>query len=316
MKLFELGGQDGQSVANAALRNEVVNQMRLETRIFEFLEWYQMSGSADTPKKASTETGGDERTINADFAGVTGAPALGSVALKILGDKIVTDKAYERRYISIGSERLSELRSFSRGLARHFVNRFVNGDTVDAKQFDGLKKRCTGVRLTSVDGGADGFQVVLGNSDTAVKSQQKFIKALGSMINRVNPTILVMNGDVIAYIEEIEKQFVRLDNIDGVTELALTRYKNIPVINAGRAKDDATLVIGLNETKGANVDCTSIYAVKTGERLDTTLATNVGLVVDDLGLVGTQYITNVELDVDMEILSAYGAQRMEGVRLA
>ena len=135
------------------------------------------------------------------------------------------------------------------------------------------------------------------------------------MIQRVNPTILVMGGDTIAYIEEIEKQFVRTDNIDGVTELALTRYKTIPVINAGRAKDDSTLVIGQAETKGANADCTSIYAVKTGEREHTTLATNVGLVVDDLGLVGTQYVTNVELDVDMDILSAFGAQRMEGVRL-
>jgi len=159
MKLFELGGQDGQSVANAALRAEVVNQMRLETRIFEFLEFYTMAGSADTPKKSSAETGGDERTINADFGGVTGAPALGSIALKILGDKIVVDKAYERRYVSIGSERLSELRSFARGLARHFVNRVVNGTVVDPKQFDGLKVRCTGARLTSIDGGADGFQV-------------------------------------------------------------------------------------------------------------------------------------------------------------
>jgi hypothetical protein len=208
------------------------------------------------------------------------------------------------------------LRSFAKGLARHFVNRFVNGTVVDPKQFDGLKVRCTGARLTSIDGGADGFQVLLGNSDAAVKSQQKFIKALGTMINRVNPTILVMDGDTIAYIEEIEKQFIRLDNIDGVTDLALTRYKTIPVINAGRAKDDSTKVIGLAETKGVSNDCTSIYAVKAGERENTTLATNVGLVVDDLGLVGTQYVTNVELDVDMDILSAYGAMRMEGIRLA
>lgn len=315
MKLFELSGRDGQSVGNAALRAEVINQMRLESRIFEFAEFYQMAGSADAPKKASTETGGDERTINNDFAGNTGAPTTGSIALKILGDKISVDKAYERRYVSIGSERLSELRSFARGLARHFMNRFINGTTVDPKQFDGTKVRCTGARLTSIDGGADGFQVLLGNSDAAVKSQQKFIKALGQMINRVNPTVLIMNGDTIAYIEEIEKQFVRLDNIDGVTELALTRYKNIPVINAGRAKDDTTNVITLTETKGASNDCTSIYAVKFGERENTTLATNVGLVVDDLGLVGTQYVTNVELDVDMEILSTYGAQRMEGIRL-
>lgn len=316
MKIFQLAGADGQSVGNEALRSVVVNEMRSETRIFEFAEFYSMVGSADSPKKASTETGGTERTINNDYTGVTGAPTAGSIALKILGDLIKTDQAYERRFVNIGSERLSQLKSFSRGLARHFVNRFVNGDKTDAAQFDGLKVRCTGGKLTSVDGGANGFQVVLGNSDAAVASQQKFIKALGTMINRINPSVLVMNGDLIAYIEEIEKQFIRLDNIDGVTELALTRYKNIPVINALRAKDDVTEVIPNTETMGVSTDCTSIYAVKFGEKENTTLATNVGLVVSDRGLVGTQYVTSVELDVDMEILSAFGAQRIQGIRLA
>lgn len=317
MKLFELNGRDGQAVGNADLRSIVVNEMRLQTPLFDFAEFYQMSGSADTPLKPLASAGGDERTVNNDFSGNITAPSLGSIALKILGDRILTDKAFERRYQSITSARLSDLKSFARGLARHFMNRMVNGSVnSDAKQYNGLAVRCTGEKLVTVDGGANGFIVALGNSDNAKRSQQIFIKAIDLLISRVNPTILLLNQDVKSYIEAIAKEFITLQNIDGVTDLVLTRYKGVPVVLSGRAKNDATEVITNSETLGTSSDCTSIYAIKFGERADTTFATNVGLVVDDLGLVGTQYITNVELDVDMEILSTYGAQRLRGIRLA
>jgi len=317
MKLFELNGRDGQAVGNEALRAIVVNEMRIQNPIFEFAEFYQMTGAADSPRKAANALGGAEREVNSDFDDNPTTPSLGAISLKILGDKICTDKAWERRYVSIASERLTQLRSFSRALARHFVNRMVNGSVAsDPKQFNGLAVRCTGPRLKTLGNSENGTVVALGNSDSAKRSQQLFIKAIDQLIELVNPSVLLMNSDVKSYIEAIAKEFITLNTIDGVTELTLTRYKGVPVINAGRAKDDATPVISNEEVLGESNDCTSIYAIKFGERMDTTFATNVGLVVDDLGLVGTQYVTNVELDVDMEILSTYGAVRLQGIRLA
>jgi hypothetical protein len=320
MKLFEFSGADGQQGNNSdpALRAIVANEMRLETPIFEFAEFYQMGGSADTPLKASTQTGGNERAINSDFGGNATAPSLDAIALKIIGDKIMTDKAYERRFgpngAGIESERLRQLKAFSRSFARHFVNLLING-AISATQFNGLKALCTSTKLVSIQDGADGDVVVLGNSDNAKRSQQKFLKALDLLIDTVNPSCLLMNSDAKSYIEAIARDFVSLTTIDNVTSLVLTRYKGVPVINARRAKDNATQVITSAETKGESDDCTSIYAVKFGEKIDTTLATNVGLAVDNYGLVGSQYVTNVEMDIDMAILSAYAAQRMEGIRL-
>lgn len=322
MKLFELSGATEQvSNNNAALRAVVINEMRLAAPIFEFAEFYTMSGNADAPRKSASVAGGTQRALNANYTPQEGSPSFGAVALKIYGDTVFTDQAHERRGQDIGSERVRQLRSFAQGLGRHVQDHIVNGDaTGTPTQFDGFKFQVDASHKLTVNAGVDGFVIALGNSDDAKRSQQLFKKALDNMIAKVvgGPSCLVMGPDMVAVLEAIGMEWVRTTTLQEALTQNFLVYGGlrVPIVNAGYKKDGTSLVIGLNETKGASTDCTSIYAVKFGEKENVTLATNVGIEVKDLGLVGQQYQTSVDFDIDLEILNPAAAWRLEGLRLA
>jgi hypothetical protein len=318
MKLLQLSGQTQQANdENAALRAVVINEMSGAAPILNFAEFYEMTGNADTPLKAATAAGGAERTINNDYPDNRTAPTYGSVALKIYGDKIETDLAYERRGLDIGSERTRQLVTFSQALGRHVQDHIVNGDAdSDAKQFNGLKKRIGTNESIVLGGGANGAQVLLGNSDSAVASQQMFKEYVDELLASVvgGASVLLVPPKGISRMTTIGMQFVQKGAVDAVFAEQLGVYNGVPVVNAGYKKNGSSLVIGYAETQGTSTDCTSFYAVRFGEKENTTFATNVGVQVKDRGLVGVLYTTMVDFDLDMEILNPKSAWRLKGIR--
>lgn len=314
MRLEQLSGETSQrSDSNPALRAVALGEMRGVSQIFDFAEFYSFVGNADAPKKPAAEAGGSERTINNDYVGVVGAPNYGAVTLQIFGDKVKTDIAYERRGGNVESERVRELQSFARGLGRYFVYQLINGTGV-APQMHGLKVLIQAAQTLTL-GGADGATVPLGNSDANKVLQQAFIEKLDELIASVGQNaILVMNPKMISRLSAIAREYMQFTNINGVFG-PVTMYNNVPIINAGYSKDMITPVLPQNEVVGVSNDCCSIYAVRYGEKADTTIGTNVGLQVRDLGLVATQYTTLVEMDADQTILGATSAWRLQGVRL-
>lgn len=313
MKLAELSGSTKQTVdLNPALRTIAIGEMYKATQLFNYAEFYSMIGNSDAPKKVATEAGGSERAINADYTGANGAPAYGSVTLQILGDLIKTDLAYERRGGSIESERERELKSFASGIGRYFMYQFING-TGSSNQIAGLITQIQASETLSM--GVNGAQVPLGNSDANKGAQQAFLEALDSLIASVGAGgVLFMNPKTISRLTAIAREYVKVDNVDGVFGL-VTSYNGVPIVNSGYSKDKTTLVQGQAETVGTSSDCCSVYCVRFGEKVDTTIATNVGLQVRDRGLVGVQYNTLVEMDAQVAILNAKSAFRLKGVRL-
>jgi hypothetical protein len=314
MKLEQLSGETSQvSDSNPALRVVALNEMRSASQIFEYAEFYSFAGNADKPKKAATEAGGSQRAVGNDYTPVAGAPDTADVALAILGDKIQTDIAYERRGGSVDSERVRELQSFSRGLGRYFMYQLINGTGLN-NQIAGLKALIASGQTTALD--TNGLQVVLGNSADAKAVQQAFIEALDSLIASVGQgAVLIMPPKLISRLSAIAREYIKVDSVDGVFG-AVTSYNGIPIVNAGYSKDKVTPVIPFTEACGTTLTgCGSIYCVKFGEKEDVTIGTNVGLQVRDLGLVGTQYTTMVEMDAQLAILALTSAQRLKGILL-
>jgi hypothetical protein len=317
MKLLQLFGQTQQASDENVLRAVVINEMLGAAPVLNFAEFYEMTGSADTPLKAATAVGGAERTINNDYNTNLTAPVYGSVALKIYGDKIETDLAYERRGLNIGSERTRQLVKFAQGLGRHLQDHMINGDVdSDPKQFNGLKKRIGANESIILGGGANGAQVLLGNSDAAIASQQMFKESVDQLLAGVigGASVLIVPPKGISRMTTIGMQFVQKGAVDAVFADQLGVYNGVPVVNAGYKKDGSSLVIGYAETQGTSTDCTSFYAVRFGEKENTTFATNVGVQVKDRGLVGVLYTTMVDFDLDMEILNPKSAWRLKGIR--
>jgi hypothetical protein len=322
MKIFELNGQsNGQSAGGEsdALRQVVIAEMRAESPILEDIEFYTMIGSADTPRKNATALGGANRAINAAWGANTTAPAFGAVALKILGDQVQTDRAYERRGGDIGSERLRELKAFSRSLARYFTDQVFNG-ALDATHFSGLYELVDASMIFNLNGDANGSSVTLGNSDAARASQQKFLEAIDVLIQETGATVLAMPTKVRSRLITLGRDFVTVSNVtDAIgNPVQLLTYNGVKVVVPGYKKDKASgPILTSTEVLGTSgAACSSVWALRPGEKVDLTYATNVGVEVADRGLQGNLYTTDVEFDADSELLDIKALGRLRGVIIA
>lgn len=316
MRLDQLSGDILQQAdSNPALRAVALANLRASSQIFEYAQFYSFLGNADLPKKAATEAGGSQRSVDSDYAAVTGSPTYGNVALQIFGDKLLTDIANERRGGNIESERVRELITFCSRMGKYFMYQIINGSGTPP-QMHGLKNLIQAAQIFTLGGGSDGGYVPLGNSDTNKADQQAFLESLDNLINHAGAgAILIAGPKMISRLTAIAREHVLYTNVDGVFGLVAI-YNGVPIVNAGYSKDLTTLVISETDTVGDSINnCTSIYAVRFGERQDVTIGTNVGLQVRDLGLVGTQYSTLVEMDADLTILNPLAAWKLQGIML-
>jgi len=301
----------GQISSSDAVTAQVVAAAASRATVLEFAEFYKMIGNADYKKKAATATGGQFRALDNDYADNKVAPEYATPALKILGDKVQVDQAYERRGLDVASERARQLLSFARNLGKQFQNYFFNGDTaVSANQFNGLKKIMPGGQVITAS--TNGLDVVTGNDNTAKKAQQAFLEALNLLIRTIDggAQVLFMNGYVLSRLTTIARGFITYQpNEFGVL---LPFYNGIPLRDSGFDKTGA-LIIPNDETCGTGTTCTSIYAARFGEGDDLSLATNIGIEVKDKGLVGVNYEHSVEFDTDLVLLNNKSVAQLKGV---
>jgi hypothetical protein len=262
-------------------------------------------------------TSGETRTIGTDYTAVSNTPAFGASNLKIYGGKVKTDQAYIRRGVDIGDQRLLDLRNFSKSLGRYFMDKLIN-EALAAATFSGLKEQATALSRVTHYVGSDGGSFPAGTVATDVKLQHGFFETLDAEIEVVNPDVLVMPGALKARLKAVARGALEVINVQdfyGANQRVET-YNGIPIVNAGYAANGSTSVITITETLGnSGAACTSLYLLKFGEAEDITVSTNVGMDVEDLGLVGTEYITMVEFDVDLLVLNAKALGRIDGIKL-
>lgn len=319
MLLNQLNGSDGQTgTDNSALRNIVLAAMINEAPVLNYLQFFQMTGNSDKLTKNADAVGGAMRTLNNDYTVVTSDIDEADITLRIMGGTVRTDMSLERRGFTAGSERARQLEEFSRGLGRYLTDQVINGDG-NSPNISGIKTLCVSGQKVTYHG-ADGGQVLRGSDNSAKSSQQEFVEAIDDLISRVagTPTMLLMNAKAIARITSIMREYIQVQTITdamGVTFRSVT-YNNIPIVDAGYNKAKSALVIPNTETVGESDDCTSIYAVKCGEKVDYTCATSVGVVVKDRGLSGgVHYVTAVDLDINATLQNDLAIARLEGIRL-
>ncbi|MEN6296157.1 MAG: hypothetical protein ABFD61_08530, partial [Chloroherpetonaceae bacterium] len=137
MKITEIS--KGSSVdSETALQSLAVSEFVSQFPLAPYIEFYPINGNADTPRKVSAGiTAGDTRTIGTDYTAKSDTPGFGAIALKIYGDKVKTDIAYQRRGTDIGSQRALDLANFSRSMGRYFMDCVIN-DVLSVEKFSGI----------------------------------------------------------------------------------------------------------------------------------------------------------------------------------
>lgn len=304
-----------------ALRSLAEAELLSQFPIRDFAEFYQISGNADAPRVVDgTIEAGDNRAIGEDYTPKSNTPGTTNVVLKMYGDKIKTDVAYERRGTDIGSQRALDLSNGSRAIGRMLMDAFINDDaSVNPKKFSGLKKQTTTLGRVSVFDTENGGLVPTGNGNTERKQQDKYIEFLDANFNDISggPDVIVCNGTMLARLASIGRGYTSFTNVKDIygREQQVLAYRGVICVNAGFKASNSGLIIPDNLTCGTSSDCTSMYMVKFGEASDVTFATNIGLDVKDLGVVNMNYVTAVEIDLDLAILNPNAVKRLDGFRL-
>ncbi|MBE2186744.1 MAG: hypothetical protein IAE99_08240 [Rhodothermales bacterium] len=286
-------------------------------------QFYSHTGNADAPRKNGDQfNAGGTRTTGSDYAPKEREPQFGSVQLKIYGDKVQTDIAHERRGTDIGSQRLNDLEAFSESLGWYFADATINHDvSQSAQRFKGLKAQADtlGRNFVMNDGSGNGYALPADVTGANATKVARFFEKLDEYMGGIpgGPTVLGVNAAFAARLGSIGKSYLSVQNVQTPwgEEQKVTTYNGVPLVNMGYTSNGTGLVLPQTETVGTSNDCCSIYGIRFGEQRDVTFATNVGLDVQDLSLVGTKYLTLVEFDVDLAVLNPKAFFRMSGVRL-
>ena len=304
MKLNQISAGD-------ELTQLVVKKMTERANVLLFAEFYSIFGNAEYARKSATASGGKFRALDSDYGDNIITPTFASPALKILGDHVQVDQAHERRGYDIGSVRASELLNFAANLGRQFQNYFFNGNIASSsEEFDGIKKLVPAFQ--KITAATNGLSVDLGNSDTAKGRQQKFLELLDTLIGSIDggAQVIFMDSKTLARLTSIAREFITTQvNLFGQP---IKYFNDIPVLASGY-DNNGSRVIPHDEVTGSAATCTSIYAVRFGERSDISIATNCGVEVRDLGLVGPFYTHKAELDAAPVVLNDKSVARLEGI---
>ena len=292
-----------------------------EAPIIQYLQFYSMVGNADAPRKASEAEGGAYRALNSDYNDNEVDPSFGDPQLAILGDKVETDVAHERRGADIPSVRATDLRAFARYFGKFFANELVNGagQSQSPKKLNGIKGLLPmGNEQAIYATGENDTELTaqFGNSDAAVKSQQKVKERLNHLIGMVDggPDVLLMSNELLQYITSVFEGMVETSRNEFGT--LISTYNRIPMVPAGYAPN-GNAVIQQNENPGSITAGTqSVYALKFGEKMDLTCATNEGIQVIDKGVVDVHYTYHVDFDAQVALLNDKAAARLAGIQIA
>jgi hypothetical protein len=306
--------------ASDRLVSAFLSELREEAPLLPYIEFYSMVGNADAPRKASSAEGGGYRQLNQDYGPNEVDPAFGNPQLAILGDKVETDVAHERRGADIPSVRAQDLRAFARYFGKFFHDQIVNGagqggSPIKLNGIKGLLPMNNDQAIYAEDN-SNAHEVSYGNSNSATKSQQQLKVKLNRLIAKVDggPDVLLLSDALLQFITSIFEAQVETTRTEFGT--LLTTYNRIPMVPAGYAPGGGA-VIAQDENPGSiTSDTQSIYALKFGEKMDLSYATNVGLQVMDKGVVDVHYTYHVDLDMQAALLNDQAVARLAGVAIA
>lgn len=300
------------------IRQLALSEFMASFPLANYAQFYEMRGNADAPRKTdATMTAGANRSIATGYTAKANTPAFANIALKIYGDLVETDIAYERRGVDIGSQRARDLTNFAKSMGRYFMDSVIN-DATSASKFSGLKEQVATLSLKTPFDTANGGSLPTGNGNTERKQQDKFIELLTAKVSAIRPSVLLANSTLIARLASVGRGYLSTTNVKDIygNEHTVNSFFNVPIIDAGFKANGTGLIIPNDEDEGtAEGTCTSLYLIRFGEETDVTFATNKGMDVKDLGLVGTKYQTLMELDVDLAVLDNSALHQISGIIL-
>jgi hypothetical protein len=297
------------------LARGVMETFVIESSVLDRIPLMNINGNAYAYNVESTLPGVAFRSVNEAYVESTGTFVQRSETLSILGGDADVDRFIVQTRGNLEDQRAVQTRAKVKAAAYKYQDTFINGDiTVDAKSFDGLKKRLTGAQVLS--SGTNGAPVV-GNGGT---DSLTFLDNLDALFGAVagGPDVAYANRSVIGRIlaagRRVGGAAIATSDLTGKREV---QWNGVPIVDIG-TRADGTQIIPQTETQGSSSVASSIYAVKFGnDESDQAVTglTNGGVQVYDLGEVSDKpvYRTRLEFYCGLATFGGQAAARLTGV---
>ncbi|MGW2380198.1 major capsid protein [Streptomyces sp. NPDC001658] len=300
------------------LQRGVIETFVQESSILDRIPLMPIEGNSYSYNEEATLPGVAFRSVNEAYTESTGTVNQKSESLVILGGDADVDRFIVQTRGNLNDQRAVQTRMKVKAAAYKFQDTFFNGDVAtDAKSFDGLRKRLTGVQVISA--GTNGAPII----GAGATDSHTFFDLMDGLVAAV-PGLNSSNGAIYAnrlVIAKVRSAARRIGGFEMVKE-ALTgklvaTYNGIPLLDPGQNAAGAD-ILPQTETQGSATDASSIYAVRFGQTEDdqaVTGLTNGGVMVDDLGQLETKpaYRTRIEFYCGLAVFGGKGAARLNGV---
>jgi len=301
--------------------NDPISAMAVEAflknaKILKDAQFYLKSGDSATVKKARKGTQTDIfRDINTEKNATPPENEYPATPKKIVSITASVDVVLEDRNEDVDAELITETRAQCEEAAFVLQEKFFEGNKATVtKEFDGFRKLVPAANKKETD--VNGTQLVLGNSDTARKAQQKAIEKMLMFFASVRggATHAYMNEFLSIRLLLIAKELglykEKLDELGNKIEL----IGNTAIKSAGQ-KTDGSLLLPFDETVGTSTDCSSIIACRWGERTDLTCVTSAGIKGRYIGQDGRQLKNSIDLDMAIQLQNDTALWQSTGWRL-
>ena len=320
------------TLAQAAVLSEddrsarIMAKFVIESNILDRIPFMKIDGNSYAYNTELAMPGVAFRSVNEAYVESTGTFNQLFEALVIFGGDADVDRFIQVTRSNLQDQRKAQEDMKVKAAAYLYQDTFFNGDVaVNAKAFDGLKKRLTGAQV--IDAGVNGMPVY--NATTvdslAFLTQLDLLLAAVPGITAENGAIYA-NSSLLALVRAAGRQVGGVEVVrEDMTGKRVITWQGIPMLDPGLNLAQ-TAVLPQTETQGTAAGITSsIYAVKYGE--DEVDAGVTGIynsddgdvvMVDDLGMLQEKPAlrTRVEVYGGLAVFGGKAAARLRGIKAA
>lgn len=307
--------------ASNPLNNRIVDGLEFAAPFLQDAIFYARSGNADMVKQAreGTTQAAYFRALNANANTATPpTPSYPTLTKRIVSFDAKVDRVVQDRGEAVEDEIAYQCYLEAREAGWTLQEKFFEGDNAaESTEFDGLRTLVDVGETYEIGAGA-GVVLQLGSGDDAVAAQQSAIEELQRLIKRVRggATHLYMNDWLHARWITVAKHLGYYRQSKDELGNAIDEVAGVILRSAGTKKDHTQLLPFDESVTGGAANCSSIFAVRWGERSDLSALTTVGVSSSLPTLSGNFWIVNVNLDIALLLQDTTAVVQAKGWRLS
>ena len=287
---------------SAKLSNDIVLQGVIETivldsPILQSLPFIEITGNGLTYNRENTNPAATFFTVGDTWT--EGTPTFSQITatLSIVGGDADIDNFLLTTRSNLQDLQAAVIRLKAKAVQQKFEDTFINGDTaVDAKSFDGIDKLTTGGQIATM--GVNGATLTLAKLDEVIDLVKGGPPAMLLMSKRTRRSLTSLARTTGGFLQMDRNEFGQI----------VSCYDGVPIGVSDYNSDTKTV--------GSSTDCSTVYAMQTGEGALAGLTAPGGLQVETIGSLETKDATRTRVKwyVSTALFNTIKVGKLTGVR--